>query len=1015
MGVSAFFSRTWIDDLTLETFLTPRPGLVRPPQGQRVLEGRPASFSIRLNNGDGAAIQWLRNGLPIGGATEPTYTLPAASLADDGALFSARVTSGATVVTSPEAALRVVRIELPAVATATFDFDDGLLPAAGAAFGAGTASDGFSEWVPFVSSNGGVDDSGVLQLTESQNGQSGAFVIHDLNAGAPVYGVAARFDVRIGGGTDVPADGMSFNFGPDLPEAPAPEAEEGVGSGLRVCFDIYDNVDGNPFNSAGEAPAITLKWGNTVVAESRLDLADLVTGDGFAEVIVRLTADGLLDVAFNGKVLLYRTPVPGFGSISGGSFGFYARTGGLNANQWVDNLSLYTYLSAPLRISRDPLAQSVLAGRPATFDVQVNTPEGATYRWLRNGSPISGATSGTYTVPNVTAADDGARFQVEVSLAGQVVTSAEAGLSVLDLAPPATPQVRFDFDSGLPAGATTGGPTAFIDATGGVGDSGVLKLTTSENGQSGGFVSAPVASGAQLETFTLAVDVLAGNGTQPPADGFSINLGPGLSATPPGDAENGPGTGLTLAFDTYDNGGGEAPAIEVRFAGAVLASVKVPLEWVNSGDYQTAIVRVSATGALDFAFGDHVLFRNLQLPGYVPPSGVQVGLYARTGGLNASYWFDNLRLAYTIPATVSITGQPQDALVLAGFPARFEVQVSNPSGTTYQWRRGTTDIPGATQPTYTTPSLGAADDGAIYSVVIRSGAGGVTSRNAVVSILAPFNAGNSPAIIANFNDGGLPADGLAFGTASVQATGGVNDSGFLSLTMAENGQGGAFILPTPASPAPITDFIAVWQMRVGGGTDVPADGFSFAFGPEIGDVAFGEDGAGGGLIIGFDTYDNGTSEVAPEITVRYQGQDVATRPFPITVLRTGDLFKPIGVRVGRTGLLDLYYGETAVYRGLALPGYTPFGEGRFAWGARTGGLNDNHWMDELAISLNTQPAEDPVLSLSILNGDIRVTWTGSGILQSTSAFPTGWSDVAGATSGYTVPASGGTLFFRLRR
>lgn len=1005
----------WVDDLVVETFLTPKPGIVQGPRSQRVLAGKAANFSVALNNADTATIQWLRNGAPIGGATGPTYSIPSAALADEGARISVRVTEGATTVTSEEAVLNVVQIELPAVAAASFNFNDGLLPASAVVYGAGTASDGISGWLPFVSAAGGVSDSGVLQLTESQNGQSGAFLIDDLNSGAPVYGVAARFDVRIGGGSDVPADGMSFNFAADLPDAPAGEAEEGVGSGLRVCFDIYDNADGNPNNATGEAPAITLKWGSTVVAESRLALSDLVTGDGFAEVIVRLTADGLLDVAFNGKVLLYRTPVPGFGSISGGRFGFFARTGGLNANQWVDNLNLYTYLSAPLRVSRQPAARTVLAGRPAAFDVQVNTPEGATYRWFRNGTPIAGATSDTYTVTAATAADEGAKFKVEVSLAGQVVTSEEATLSVVDLTVPTAPQISLDFNSGLPAGATIAGASALVDVSGGVGDSGVLKLTTSENSQSGGFLSGLVESGAQLQTFTLAVEVLAGNGTIPPADGFSINVGPGLGASAPGDAENGGGSGLTLAFDTYDNGGGEAPAIEVRYGGQTIASLKVPLDVVNSGEYRTALVRVSQAGVLDLAFGDLVVFKALTLPGYVPMSSVRVAMYARTGGLNASYWFDNVRMAYTIPATVSITQEPADALVLAGFPATFNVQVSNPTASTYQWKKGDSDIPGATQPSYTTSALTAADDGASYSVVVRSGTGGVNSRVAKVSVLTAFTAGNNPAITANFNDGGTPADALAFGSASVQASGGVADSGYMSLTTAENGQGGAFMLPTPTSPSPITDFIAVWQMRVGGGTDVPADGFSFAFGPEIGDAAFGEDGAGSGLIIGFDTYDNGASEVAPEITVIYQGNVVATRSLPMSVLRTGDVFKPIGVRVSRAGLLDLYYGETAVYRGLALPSFTPFGEGRFAWGARTGGLNDNHWMDEVTISLNTQPAEGPVLGISTAGGNVTVTWTGGGVLQSTTTFPTGWTDVAGAASGYTTPTTGDVRYFRVRQ
>ena len=49
---------------------------------------------------------------------------------------------------------------------------------------------------------------------------------------------------------------------------------------------------------------------------------------------------------------------------------------------------------------------------------------------------------------------------------------------------------------------------AKTDPAGGVGDSGVLKLTTSENDQRGGFRSALIQDGAQLLEFTFAADVL---------------------------------------------------------------------------------------------------------------------------------------------------------------------------------------------------------------------------------------------------------------------------------------------------------------------------------------------------------------------------------------------------------------------------------------------------------------------------------------------------------------------------
>jgi hypothetical protein len=48
-------------------------------------------------------------------------------------------------------------------------------------------------------------------------------------------------------------------------------------------------------------------------------------------------------------------------------------------------------------------------------------------------------------------------------------------------------------------------------------------------------------------------------------------------------------------------------------------------------------------------------------------------------------------------------------------------------------------------------------------------------------------------------------------------------------------------------------------------------------------------------------------------------------------------------------------------------------------------------------------------------GSVRLEWTGGGTLQA-AVQPVGpWTDVPGAASGYTTPATGGARFFRLRR
>ncbi|NLH73645.1 MAG: hypothetical protein GX456_11380 [Verrucomicrobia bacterium] len=196
-------------------------------------------------------------------------------------------------------------------------------------------------------------------------------------------------------------------------------------------------------------------------------------------------------------------------------------------------------------------------------------------------------------------------------------------------------------------------------------------------------------------------------------------------------------------------------------------------------------------------------------------------------------------------------------------------------------------------------------------------------------------------------------------------------------------------------------------------TSTPADGFSFVVASGLPDSSFGEQGTGSGLIVSFDTYDNAGGE-APAIDVFYKGREVATRKFPIAVLRTGDAFVQVGVRLNRNGTVDVYYGDTAVYYKLPLPNFTPIDNPRFGWGARTGGLNDNHWMDEVQIAVNTQPPET-VLTIGLVGRNVQVSWSGGGTLQSAPKVTGDYTDVPGASSPYVTPATGTQMFFRVRQ
>jgi len=85
--------------------------------------------------------------------------------------------------------------------------------------------------------------------------------------------------------------------------------------------------------------------------------------------------------------------------------------------------------------------------------------------------------------------------------------------------------------------------------------------------------------------------------------------------------------------------------------------------------------------------------------------------------------------------------QPADRTVSAGQTATFSVTATG-SGLRYQWRKGGVNISGATAASYTTPATSAADNGALFSVVVSNAGGSVTSRSAkfTVTVAAPvFN------------------------------------------------------------------------------------------------------------------------------------------------------------------------------------------------------------------------------------------------------------------------------------
>lgn len=88
-----------------------------------------------------------------------------------------------------------------------------------------------------------------------------------------------------------------------------------------------------------------------------------------------------------------------------------------------------------------------------------------------------------------------------------------------------------------------------------------------------------------------------------------------------------------------------------------------------------------------------------------------------------------------IAVAPSITTQPVGLTVLPGFPATFTVAATGTAPLSYQWTWNGSPIAGATDSTYSLPSVSVADAGT-YAVTVSNGAGTVTSRGATLVVPA---------------------------------------------------------------------------------------------------------------------------------------------------------------------------------------------------------------------------------------------------------------------------------------
>ena len=209
---------------------------------------------------------------------------------------------------------------------------------------------------------------------------------------------------------------------------------------------------------------------------------------------------------------------------------------------------------------------------------------------------------------------------------------------------------------------------------------------------------------------------------------------------------------------------------------------------------------------------------------------------------------------------------------------------------------------------------------------------------------------NAATFVSDFNSG-LPAGTAVFGNTQVLPTGGYTNSGVLALTTNANSLTAGFVITNDLDAGtPVVSFTATFKAFIGGGN--AADGFSFNFAPDLPFGTINEEGAGTGLTVSFDTFSNANDHVG--IDIKASGFEIAPLPLPLSTVRPGT-FVDVFVQLAPDNTVQVIYDGTYVSTNIFV-GLSPITAGFFGFGSRTGGQNDNHFIDNLNIVTRTNPS-----------------------------------------------------------
>ncbi len=402
------------------TIFAQAPEITLQPKDHGVFGGETATFSISATGSDTLHYQWKKDGTIISGATNTTYTTPAAILADNGTVFTCVVTNDSGSVESEGAFLYVTQPDerVSGGIQVLYDFNE-------------TSG----ETIHDVANVGDAEDITIYTPENVAWTPNGMETFYGARTSAPSKG--SKITANCNNSDEITVEVWIM-----------PEFTSGQ-NGRRVFtyslsgnfrnFSIIENGDKYEFRLRTlETDGNGLPSISTTPNTATTDLTHLVytrDRDGNAKIYVNGTLD--TSTVIPGEFNFQDDAFVAIGSEPYGGLewrGVYYLASvydrALSNEEVTHNYNIGVSVDASPAFTINPKDQYALEGESASFSAYAVSTEEIAYQWKKNGINISGATERHLTLTNIDATDDGAEIQCIATTNSGIAASQTATLHV---------------------------------------------------------------------------------------------------------------------------------------------------------------------------------------------------------------------------------------------------------------------------------------------------------------------------------------------------------------------------------------------------------------------------------------------------------------------------------------------------------------------------------------------------------------------------------------------------------